>query len=165
MASISDRDRYAFQRWDSNTFPFDAQQAGRMVYYGRAPAAEGDWEGAAGIGYLTATGVLQTLEWKVPAQHRPIKLVVYHEDAAGVPSAVNLNLDYYYFVRALNRWVRLGGAVSAAATYIEYFGEAREVSDCRYRLTLNPTAGQLLYVTPYNQRLQAKQFKRERQGL
>lgn len=166
MASISERDSYAFKDWPSHTYPFEAQQAGRMVYFGRAPAQVGSWEGTSPeIGYITLDGTLQTLDWKIPAQHRPVRLIVYHEDAVGNPSATNLSIDYYYREYAMGKWIRIGGGVSGAATYEELFGETHESRDVMYRLTLQGTDTHLVWVTPYNQYLQANQFYGRRQSL
>ena len=165
MASISDRDRFAYGVWDSRSYPFEVQQAGRMVYLGRARGGHGSWEGTGQVGYITLNGDLQTLEWKVPAQHRPVRLIVYHEDAGGVPSAANVNVDYYYFDKGMNKWVLFGGGISTEATYNEGFGETHERQDVHYRLTLQGPNGHIIWVTPYNQYLQGEQFRTRRQGL
>ena len=158
-------DSYALSKWPG-AYPFEAQQAGRMVYYGRAPSGVGSWEGTSPeVGYITLDGFLQTLDWKVPVGHRPVRLVLYHEDAAGNPSVANVNVDYYYRDKRHQRFNRIGGAVMATATYNEYFGVTYESADVHYRLTLQGTEGHVIYVVPYYQYLQGSQFTGKRQAM
>ena len=166
-SSIAISDTFDLPNWESTGagYPFQVRQAGRMVYYGRAMAGTGSWEGQAGEpGYITMNGLLQTLEWNVGLPHRPVRLLLYHEDAGGNPSNANYNIDYYYRDKSTNRYIRIGGGVSSLTTYIERFGETNEVSDVWYRLTIQGTNGHVIYVTPYNQYLQGRRFG-PRQGV
>ncbi len=166
MASIGDQDQYQTHEWPSygGGYPFQVNQAGRGVYFGRPMAGIGSWEGQSGEpGYITMNGNLQTMEWQVQFQHRPVRLILYHEDGSGTPSNVNYNIDYYYREYSSTRWIRIGGGVSAQSTFIERFGETNEVRDVMYRLTIQGTNGHVVYVTPYNQYLQAAQFRGRRQ--
>lgn len=164
-SSIRVADTFPIEDWTSFIgYSFHPQQAGRMVYSGRALAGDGSWEGQAGEpGYLTMNGLLQTLEWKVPVGHRPVRLVIYHEDGSGNPSNANYNIDYYYLDKGYNKWTRIGGGVSSLSTFIERFGETNEVADVIYRLTVQGTNGHIIWVVPYNQYLQGKQFLGKRQ--
>ena len=165
-SNIRVADSYALSKWESRTYPFEAQQAGRMVYYGRAPAGVGDWDGTSPeVGYVTLDGLLQTLDWKVPVGHRPVRLMIYHEDAGGIPSAANVTVDYYYRDRGDLKFHRIGGGVSGAPTWSEAYGETHENADVHYRLTLQGPDGHLIWVVPYYQYLQGKQFTGSRQGM
>lgn len=166
MATISDQDSYPTHEWKSTPlgYPFQVLQAGRMIYYGRAQALVGAWEGEEGDpGYITLDGDLQTLAWNVPFQHRPVRLVLYHEDAAGNPSVANVAVDYYYRERGMVKWTRIGGGAMTTVTYNEAFGMTWERADGEYMLTLQGTNTHLMWVTPYNQYLQAYQRTGRRQ--
>ena len=160
-------DTFPVARWPgSNGYGFQPLQAGRMVYLGRAMAGDGEWEGSGGeVGYITLDGDLQTLMWKVPVQHRPVRLVLYHEDAAGNGSVANVNVDYFFRDKGVLKWTRIGGGVMNTITYQEPFGETWEHQDGEYMLTLQGTDTHLMWVTPYYQYLQAAQYGGRRQGL
>ena len=135
-----------------------------MVYFGRAMAGTGSWEGTANEpGYITLDGDLQTLEWKVQPQHRPVRLVMYHEDSGGTPSVANVDVNYYYREKGVNKWGLVGGGVMNTITYNEFFGETYERQGGEYRLTLQGTDTHLIWVTPYNQYLQAFEHTGRRQ--
>ena len=173
MASIGDQDQYQTHEWKSHSagYPFQVNQAGRGVYFGRAMAGIGSWEGQSGeAGYITLDGGPQHLTWLVQFQHRPVRLELYHEDGGNVPSATNFNIDYEFRERAMtgnnvSRWVSLYSGVGDAPTVNLKFGETNEVRDVEYRLTLQGANGHEIRVVPYNQYLQASQFRGSRQGV
>ena len=147
MASIQEKGGYDWVEWTSRTYPFKAQHVGKSVYKGRAIAETGSWEGQAQqTGYITLDGTLQTLQWKVGGQHRPVRLVLMQTDSGYNPSAANYNMDYYYRDTALgiadaSMWEEIDSQVPGTATYTGYYGETYERQTSEYRLTLQGTSG------------------------
>ena len=164
-------DTYPTHEWKSHSagYPFQVNQAGRMVYYGRAMAGIGSWEGQGGeAGYITLDGTPQELTWLVQFQHRPVRIELFHEDSGNVPSSTNFNIDYEFRERAMtggnnSRWVSLYSGVGDEPTVNVTLGESYEVRDVEYRLTLNGHTGDEIRVSPYNQYLQPYQFGGRRQ--
>ena len=171
-SSIQVSDTFEEHEWPSTGagYPFQVSQAGRMVYQGRAMAGIGSWEGQAGEpGYITLNGTPQELRWRVPYQHRPVRIVLFHEDGGNNPSTTNFNIDYEYRETAITgggnvRWVSLYTGVGDTPTVNVKLGETNEVRDVEYRLRLNGQNGHEIRVSPYNQSLQGKKFG-PRQGV
>ena len=157
MASVPDYGRYDFVRWDSRTYPFSTQHVGKRVYKGKALAEEGSWEGQGGAtGYITMDGQLQTLQWKVEGNHRPVRLVLLQADSGFQLSAANYNMDYYYRDTSLGisdatMWELIDSQVPGTATYTGRYGETYERQTSEYRLTLQGTTGNIIWVSPYMQ--------------
>ena len=161
MATIIEAGKYQVSEWTSRTYPFKPQLVGKRIWKGRATAETGLWEGQAEQnGYITLDGTLQTLQWKVEGNHRPVRLVLMQTDSGYNPSAANYNMDYYYRESAVgdrdvNMWEEIDSQVPGTPTYSGYYGETYERQTSEYRLTLQGTSGNLIWVTPYNQYLGA----------
>ena len=165
MASVYRQGRFNTSEWTSRTYPFKVQLVGKRVFKGRALAGDRSWEGQGGqTGYITMDGTLQTLQFKVEGNHRPVRFVMYHTDGNFAPNSSNYNLDIYYYETAigapgtggneLSRWERIGGGVVGAASHTEYAGETYERQTSEYRITFQGTSGHILFVAPYMQSLE-----------
>ena len=166
-SNILAKDTMPVHEWPG-AYPFRPKNVGRNIYQGVAYQGEGNWASATGtpgsIGYITLDGTLQTLSWRMPVQHRPVRLMLYHEDAAGNPSAANLNVDYDFKDKGFDdQWIDVAAGVMATATGAYLLGETYELPDGMYRLQLQGTATHIVYVSPYYQYLQERQA-RSRQG-
>jgi len=154
--------------WPSSSegYPFHTESCGKLIFMGRGLAGEGSWEGQAGEpGYITMDGCLQTLQWKVPFRHRPVRLVLQHEDGSGNPSAAAYNVSYGYYDIAIGEWVGEYSHAVDESAHVVLFGEAYERQGCHWKLEIQGTSGHVLKVTPYNQYIDGDQFRGKRQGL
>jgi hypothetical protein len=164
MATVAGRGSYDVAVWPSREYPFQVQHVGKRVYKGRGIAGHSNWEGQAEqTGYITMTGDLQSVQFKVEGNHRPVRWVFVHADGNFAPNSSNYNLDIFYRETAvgasgaggnpLTNWERIGGNVVSTPTYTEVFGERYERQTNEYRVTFQGTAGHILWLTPYMQYL------------
>lgn len=165
MSSITKAGDQQYTRWSSATgYEFTARLLAMGIYEGYAVGGNGNWDGTTGgVGYLTLTGVAQSILFKVEENHRPVKFEFYHTDAAGNPSAANYNVDIYYQNKGTLQWHLLGTDVPAQATHSIIFGETNEMLQCQYRVDFMGTVDHLMYITPRVQvlKVDARKTKRD----
>jgi hypothetical protein len=132
---------------------------GKNVYCGRATAGIGSWEGQAEEpGYITMDGTLQEIYFKVEGPHRPVRIVLHHEDGSGNDSSAVYNLNYDYYDVDIGKWTEVVDHAVDEPGFSEGLGETWERLSSEYRITLQGTNGHIIWVSPYFQLLRMDEF-------
>ena len=143
------------REFESKDWPWGLEYIGVNVYEGTPKKGHGQWESAAGK--VALDGSLQTIWFKVPFSHRPVRLLLYHIDDQAEPSPAALSywLDYEGkdSYSAVAVWHSYTDGVSTSVSHLEEFGETWETLPGQYRLMLQGTSGHFVFPTLRVQKL------------
>ena len=134
---------------ESKDWPFKLEYVGTGVYEGTPKEGHGKWESIAGK--VALDGTLQDIYFKVPFNHRPVRVLLYHIDAGANPSAAAYSWGLDYMGRdsygGVTVWHEYNSGIANAVTEMAEFGETWETIMNHYRLRLQGTSGHYIFPT------------------
>jgi len=161
------KDQYGTETYyelESRDYPFKLEYIGVGVSEGVPKVGHGLWETTAGK--IALDGTLQDIWFKVPFNHRPVRLLLYHIDAQAAPSSAAYSWWLEYESRAsygeVPVWLEYASGVANGVTELAEFGETWETLLNHYRLRIIGPDGHYVFPSFRVQKIKESSFKTQR---